>query len=85
MLKGVAAYLGARLFKVEAAVAGEAAFLLAGAGEFAFVILGLAGRARLSTVIRCGSRSLPRRFRCSRFRCSPSPDAIPRRRSRRDS
>jgi len=44
VVKGAAAYGSARLFRVEPAVAAEAAFLLAGAGEFAFVVFSLAGR-----------------------------------------
>jgi CPA2 family monovalent cation:H+ antiporter-2 len=47
VLKGAAAYGSARLFGAEPPVAAEAAFLLAGAGEFAFVIFALAGRGGL--------------------------------------
>ncbi len=43
--KWVAIYGAARLFRVERAVAVEAAFVLAGAGEFAFVVFTLARRA----------------------------------------
>ena len=45
VFKGIAIYAATRLFRVEPAVAVEAAFVLAGAGEFAFVVFTLARRA----------------------------------------
>jgi CPA2 family monovalent cation:H+ antiporter-2 len=45
--KGLAAFAVARLFRIEEPVAIEAALLLAGAGEFAFVVFNLAGQDSL--------------------------------------
>lgn len=45
LFKGITIYGATRLFRVEPAVAAEAAFVLAGAGEFAFVVFTLARRA----------------------------------------
>ncbi len=41
MIKGTVVFVLARLFRIETALAVESAFLLAGAGEFAFVVLTL--------------------------------------------
>ncbi|MCR4283587.1 MAG: NAD-binding protein, partial [Bauldia sp.] len=46
-VKGGVMYAAARAFRIEPPVATEAAFVLAGAGEFAFVVFTLAGRAGL--------------------------------------
>ena len=49
VFKGVTIYGATRLFGIEPAVAAEAAFVLAGAGEFAFVVFTLARRAGVLT------------------------------------
>jgi CPA2 family monovalent cation:H+ antiporter-2 len=47
VVKGVVMFVVARAFRVDTPVAVESAFLLAGAGEFAFVVFTLAGRDQL--------------------------------------
>jgi CPA2 family monovalent cation:H+ antiporter-2 len=47
VVKGAIAFGAARIFRVDTPVAVEVAFLLAGAGEFAFVVFTLAGRRDL--------------------------------------
>ncbi len=49
VFKGITIYGATRLFRVEPSVAAEAAFVLAGAGEFAFVVFTLARRANVLT------------------------------------
>ena len=73
-LKALVTFPLARLFGVKRPVAAEVAVLLAGAGEFAFVVLTLARDAGLVSPRRTSSSSRSPRWRSSPRRCSRRSD-----------